>query len=79
MLALAGCNSTSSVDALNIPRPSMETTNSIPKLSKPVPLVETAPMQTALGNILRKLIVQRAAVLSVPELEAVSRRFHCGT
>ena len=71
MLALAGCNSTSSVDALNIPRPSMETTNSIPKLSKPVPLVETAPMQTALVTPAETAVVQRAAILSVPEPEAV--------
>ncbi len=42
MLALAGCTSTSLVDDLQIPRPSMETTSSIKKLPKPAPLVQTA-------------------------------------
>ncbi len=71
MLALAGCNSTSSVDALNIPRPSLETTNSIPKLPKPVPLVETAPMPSAIVNPAETAVEQRAAILNVPEPEAV--------
>ncbi len=46
LLALAGCTSTSTVDDLRIPRPSQETTSSIPKPSQPMPLVQTAVSQS---------------------------------
>ena len=70
LLALAGCTSTSSVDDLKIPRPSLETTNSIPRLSPPVPLVQTAVSQSLRMEQAESGQDEIAAMLDVAEAEA---------
>ena len=61
VLAISGCTSTSSVDDLNIPRPSMETTNSIPKLPKPAPLVDAVPVHSAIAK--PAVVIQQPAAI----------------
>ncbi len=82
LLALAGCTSTSTVDDLRIPRPSLETTNSIPKPLNPAPLIQTAVSksprieQTEPGQdeIAAMLDVAEAEADKVPQARQVERR-----
>jgi lysozyme len=67
LLALAGCNSTASIDDMGIPRPSLETTSSIARLPKPVPAGMVSPVDVAAPAAVRRQPMQTAAVMRAPE------------